>query len=394
MRGRLGLAVALLGVIAGLAFWRGGREEGAATVGEPPPPTPDAAAVAMPPPPLPPANELPEPVRRWLDANAYPPTSGPLTAAHEDLLRPNRRHERRRPVPDSLSDDPESVVSYLFTADRFYYTGADTVHASLRGWRGAETVALRVLSARAEPEGRGGVAGGGRELGFVWEDDRLVADLPLTRFPEHHGPILLTVHFEYEPGRRHEASIRVFNTPVRRIPARLTGEFREDVDPSRLRIEVGAEVDEAGFYRFDANLRDAAGDPVAFTSFKGELERGRGFVPLEVFGKVLRDVGTPGPWTLSEIRGYRFLEARYPDRERLPDSDLTWRTGVHDPARFSGDASVSEHHLRMVQLMLEDLERGIPLEAPSLPAPGERPGPRPPDDDAEVALPEARDPER
>ena len=113
-------------------------------------------------------------------------------------------------------------------------------------------------------------------------------------------------------------------------------------------------------------------------------------MPLEVWGKVLRDAGIPGPWTVSEIRGYRFLEGRYPDRELIPDAGVSWVTGRHTLADLSGDAFTSEHQQRMVQLMYEDLARGISLDVPGLPEPGERPGPRPPDDDAEVDLPEPR----
>ncbi len=385
-------AVAVLALALGLAWWRGGPEEGAAESVASPPPAPAAAPAASAagssaePPPLPPREALPEPIRRYLAANAYPATSGRLTGAHEDLLRPNRRHERRRPVPDSLSDDPSAVVSYLFSADRFFYSGDETVEAFLQVWRGAEPVAPRILSARAVAEGRDGPSKDARTLAFVWQGDRLVADLPLTRFPEHHGPILLTVRFEHEPGRSHEDSIRIFNTPVRRIPARFTGRLRDSLREGHLLVEVELRVEAAGFYRLDANLRDAGGAPVAFATFKGELERGTRFVPLEVWGRVLRDAGIPGPYTVSEVRGYRFLEGSYPDRELIPDAALRHVTGSHALADLSDEPFTSEHQETMVRLMLEDLERGISLDVPGLPAPGEAPGSRPPDDDAEVRL--------
>ncbi len=388
-------AVAVLALVLGLAWWRGGRGEGAAARVTSPPPAPEpvaAAAAGIPAAPLPPRDQLPEPIRRYLEANPYPPTSGRLTEAHQDLLRPNRRHERRRPVPDSLSDDPSGMTSYRFSADRFFYTGDETVRAILQVWRGTEPIEPRIVAASAVAEGRAGAVEGagrdGRPLAFVWERDRLVADLPLTRFPEHHGPILLTVRFEHEPGRFHEDSIRVFNTPVRRIPARFTGRFRDSLREGHLRVEVELAVEAAGFYRLDANLRSAAGAPVAFAIFKGDLERGTRFVPLEVWGGILRDAGVPGPYTVSEVRGYRFLDGHYPDRELIPDARSSWVTAGHRLADLSDEPFTSEHQRHMARLMLEDLERGISLDVPALPAPGVAPGPRPADDDAEVTLPE------
>ena len=100
------------------------------------------------------------------------------------------------------------------------------------------------------------------------------------------------------------------------------------------------------------------------------------------------DAGVPGPYRLSELRGYRFREAKYPDRERLPDEAPEYVTRGYSPGDFSAEPFVGDHHRRMVQLMLEDLDRGIALEAPPVPPPGEIPAPRAPDDDAEIELPE------
>jgi hypothetical protein len=210
----------------------------------------------------------------------------------------------------------------------------------------------------------------------------------MARFADHHGPILLRVVHEYARGRTHEETLRLFLTPNDRIPATLTGEVSDFTSAGSLVVEIGVDVQDPGFFRFDANLLGPSGEPVAFAVFKGELAAGRGAVPLEVYGKVLRDAGVHGPWTVSEIRGYRFLEAAYPDRERLPDSDLRHVTGDHPLDAFTDADHVDEHELHVVSLMLEDVERGIGLEVPGLPQPGEVPGPRPPDDDAELPAPQ------
>lgn len=352
----------------------------------PPTPPPPAAGAEAPPrarPLVPAPEELPEPIRRYLEAHPYPPTSGRLTRAHEDLLAPNRRHERFRPIPDSLDHDPDAIVEALFTADRFYYTGSEVVHASLRVRRAGEPVEVEVLEAEALAEGRSGPEGPSAPLHFRPAGDGLVAELDLSRFGDHFGPVLLRVRFDYGGKAPAGESLRIYTTPRTRIPAELTGEVGSRVVDGNLLLEAGVVVRTEGFYRFDANLYDARGEPVAFATFKGHLPRGPGVVPLEIYGKVLRDAGRPGPYTVAQLRGYRFLDGSWPDRERLPDHPGTWVTEAFPLEAFRDEPHMDEHKARMVALMLEDVARGIALDVPPLPAPGETPGPKPPDDDLE-----------
>jgi hypothetical protein len=347
-------------------------------------PPPDLAAAPAPPAPeLPPEEELPEPIRRYLEATPYPSTSGRLTSAHDDLLHPNERYERPRPIPETLGGDPGAVAFTLFTADRYFYQGDEVVHAWLEARRGGAPLLVRMLRASARAEGDAGPVGPAVALDFRWESDRLVTELPLSRFAEHHGPILLEVVYEWAPGATQEESLRLFHTPASRIPARFTDDFRESVSDGSLRLEVGIDVELPGFYRVDANLYDAAGRPVAFAVFKGELERGDASVPLEVYGKVLRDAGAPGPWTLRQVRGYRFLDGSFPDREIVPEHPGSWQTDAYSLDGFLDAPHVSDHERHVVQLMLDDLARGISVEFPALPEPG--PGAPPPPQDFEAA---------
>ncbi len=308
--------------------------------------------------------ELPLPIRRWLERTPYPASSGRLTDAHVDLLEPNRRSESERPIPDSLGS---GAVTTLFTADRYYYTGADDAEVTLKAWRGGEPVALDVREARMVPEGRAGPSGSSLQLPLRWEADGYRARVPMSSLGDHHGPVLVSVRYEYEPGREHHEELRFFVTPLSRIPARLTGEVSEALRAGSLELAVEVDVALPGFFRFDANLRNGAGEPVAFTSWKGELAAGRNDVPLEVYGKVLRDAGIQGPWTLSDVRAYRFLDGRFPDRERLPDGDLSYETKAWPLDGFTNDVHTSEHELRMVEIMKVDLERGLGLDMPAPP---------------------------
>lgn len=324
--------------------------------------------------------DLPEPIRRFLASTPYPPTSGRLTAAHEDLLRPNARHERHRPIPDTLTDDASTIVTWLFTADRWAYVGPDTVRAWLEVKRGDVPVEVQISSATATRESAAGLVGTPETLAFTREGDRLVAELPLARFADHFGPIVLAVRFEYEPGRFHEDQLRIQSTPQSHVPGAVA-ELGDRVSDGNLVLDVGAELRVGGFYRFDANVYDANGEPVAFAMWKGELDAGWQTIPLEVWGKVLRDAGIPGPYTIGEIRGYRFLDGQYPDREMLPPVDATHRTSAWPLEIFRDTEHLGEHELHMAELMLDDLEAGRALVEP--PAAADAVAPRGADDDAE-----------
>lgn len=372
------LSLALLAaLLVPLALGRcDGGPAAAPTVSAPPPPRP-SEPVALEQADAPPEAELPEPIQRYLGATRYPPTSGRLTADHVDLLLPNRRHERMRPLADTVGGDPADVVSAVLTADRYFYTDEDVAHLRLAAERGAAPLDVRVLEASAVREGRAGPEGAEEAILFRHRDGGLSADLPLARFAGHHGPVFVRVRFEYAPGRTREEDLRLFVTPTDLVPARFTGELRDSVRDGNLLLEVGIEIERAGFFRFDANLYDAAGQPLAFAIFKGALSTHDAWVPLEVFGKVLRDAGRPGPYVVGELRGYRFRDGEYPDRERMPDYDRRFATGPYPLEAFSDAVYASAHKQHMVELMQQDLANGLTLDVPPLPGAGAAPPPAP-----------------
>lgn len=353
----------------GIGWWwvraEGGRPAPPPVASAPPPPA--AAAARAPARPAQPAvdlADLPEPIRRFLEATPYPPTSGRLTRAHVDLLQPNRRHERHRPIPDTIGAEPQDQVTWLFTADRWAYVGPETVHVWLEVERGGAPMPVEIVAATAVREGRSGPVGDPVPLLFREERGRLAADLPLHLFADHHGSLLLSVAFEWAPGRVHEDALRIFSTPADRIPGRVSG-VRTSLHEGDLRIGVEVALERAGFYRIDANVYGADGEPVAFALFKGELEAGPQTVPLDVYGLVLRDAGVPGPYTVAEVRGYQFLDGQYPDHADLPGLPASTLTAAYPLEVFRDVPHVSAHELHMVDLMLDDLARGIPLAVPA-----------------------------
>jgi hypothetical protein len=283
------------------------------------------------------------------------------------------------------------VVRTLLTADRYYVEAGEPLRATLEAWRGRTPIPeeLVVESARFVREGRSGAEGEPAAVAFVRRAQQLEAELPLARFHDHHGPVRLDVRFRVgAEGQPVEDTLRFFHTPASRVPAVFTGELRDEVAAGSLRIEVGLDVRDPGFYRIDANLFGAGGTPVAFVSFKGELARGLRFAPLEVYGKVLRDAGAPGPWELRDLRGYRFVDGRFPDREQIPATPVRYTTGAWSLDAFTAEAWTSASKQRMIELLLEDAARGISLDVPPLPGQGgPRTAPDAPDEDFEPAPP-------
>lgn len=350
-----------------------------------PPPGGEEPVALAPPPPLPGEDDdLPEAERRYLEATVYPPSSGRLTRDHQALVEPNRRYEGQRPIRETFGDDPSQVVVYEFSAERFDLTGDDEVEAWLEVSRAGEPLEVRIVEAQLHREGRAGREGDPIEVDFVWRDGRWVSELPIDELSDHHGFVVLEARFEYAPGEGHEDALRFFVTPEDRIPAHFTDSFHDYVRDGALHVEVGLDVETAGFFRIDANFYDASGEPVAFAVWKGELDEGRRSPALEVFGKVLRDVGSAGPYTIGELRGYRFIDGGFPDRETIPKSDRSWTTGRYGLAEFSEDPWDSEHKRRMLELMAEDRAAGIEVDLPGLPGPdrAEPASPLPPGDPA------------
>ncbi|MCA9512553.1 MAG: hypothetical protein KC560_17735, partial [Myxococcales bacterium] len=299
-------------------------------------------------------------MRDYLARTVYPPDAGRLDQAG-DLLEANPRYEQFKRVPGSHGSVPD--VTFLWTADAFRYTSDEIVHARFEAKQGDAPALVRDLSGWARAEGRGGPEGDEVALHFRRAGAAHLADVDLSReFAEHHGFVVLGVRYTVADVAQQEERIRVFVTPADAIPAAFTGTFRDDVRDGSLVVEAGVEVYRPGFYRFDANLYGANGEPVAWAAFKGELSRRDGFVPLRFFGRVLRDVGAPGPYRLRQLRGYLFRDGEFPDRLHLRDYEGSYVTSASALDAFSEAEWDDAHRRRMVELMLQDEAAGIPID--------------------------------
>lgn len=367
----VGLSVTGVALVAGVGLivwglsWLAGRDShaGGAAPGVPPEPAPLVATIAD-------RETLPPSVRRYLVNTVYPPGTGRLTPAQADLVEPNRRFEGYRPIPETFSTDADEIVTVRLTCDHYYYEGDDPIPLSLEILRGNAPVEPLSLDAGATREGRAGLVGNRMPLRFLPEGAGYRAVLDPARFADHHGPIVVDTRIEYARGVFHDETLRLFLTPEGRIPARFSGEVDDAVVDGNLRIEVGIDVDQPGEYRIYANLYDGRGTPLAFSGFKGELDRGDDTAPIEFFGRLLRDLGARGPYRVGEIRGYRFIDGEYPDRERIPDLPGRHPTGDYRLTAFSPDEFMNAHKARMIELLMEDAARGIAIDPPPVPTPG------------------------
>ena len=311
----------------------------------------------------PPREELPPPVRAYLERSVYPPDSGRLDLSG-DALESNPRYERFKRVPGSHGSEPD--IEFLWTADAFRYASDEQVTARFEARQGEAPALVRQLEGWAQAEGRSASAGERVALTFRSDGTARVASLDLSEhFAEHHGFVVLGARYTVADVIQQTEEIRIFVTPALGIPAAFTGNFRDEVRDGSLWVETGIEVYEPGFYRIDAHLHGPAGEPIGWTSFKGDLGRSDGVVPLRFFGRVIRDVGIAGPYEVRALRGYRFRDGEFPDRVNLRDYEGVHRTRDHRLSAFSDDEWDDAHRRQMVELLLEDHAAGISIDVPS-----------------------------
>src|SRR5262249_23940281 len=143
-------------------------------------------------------------------------------------------------------------VSFLFTADRYFVIGDETLTATLEIWRKGKPLDAAITQAfptvvdpvrheeRAVP------------LAFTPSGTRLAsvfapASLRLAR----ESAIRLSVEFDYGDGRQ-RAHFDFQYTPTDGIPARFTGAFRDSLESGSLVIHAGIDVTTPGPYLIDA----------------------------------------------------------------------------------------------------------------------------------------------
>ncbi|HET9622460.1 MAG TPA: hypothetical protein VFP84_13900, partial [Kofleriaceae bacterium] len=289
-----------------------------------------------------------DPLTAYRKANIYPPTSRPLSKDQLDLLQPNKRHEAMRPT------DRDPNVRFLFTADRYFLVGDDTLTATLAVERDGKPLAVTLTQAYAsvvdpkthqEPRVDVAYAPGaapGAPLSTVFVPSKL----PLKR----QAAITMLVEFDYGTGKQ-VAHFDFQYTPSGGVPARFTGTFSDALDNGSLVIHAGVDVISPGHYVIDANLFDADDQPVAWTSFQGELAAGRQDAALLFFGKVIVDGNARGPFHIGQLRGAHYAPGMDPDLEQMPPYPGSFTTQAYTTAQFSDAEYDSPAKRKMIELL-------------------------------------------
>ena len=315
----------------------------------------------------------------------YPPTSRPLKRHMVGLMTPNRRYESFLPVGgpppgakenrfSKPADVPNPGLFYIVTADKYAVIGEDSITfilmASTRKALDAEKSPVKILSAELR-KGQSHISAK-RVMDIRFNDegmdgDRKAGDYTYSvqitpsktaALSDYHGRVQVYVKFEVN-GIQTESLVPFEFFPQKTIPATFTGNFEERVEDGSLVIYAELNVKRAGYYIVDANLFDSLEVPVAYTRFKGDLEGGRQKVRLLFFGKVIRDVAPESPFKLRNLRGYRLLEGKSPDREIIPwyTKEFTSKTyRILDD--FSDKEWTSPHKKKKIKFLEEEAKQG------------------------------------
>ncbi len=305
-----------------------------------------------------------DPLTFYKKANVYPPTSHPLTPDMQDLIAPNKRHEQ------PMVAESDSSVSYLFTADRYFVIGDQTLTAILDVRRGDKPIAFTVnkmFITVLDPVSH-------NEMPIpVAFDPKGTVIAPAKLALQRQAAIGVYVEFSYGTGIQ-RSHFDFQYTPTTGIPARFTGEFREAVVNGSLVIYAGMDVTTAGDYLVDCNLYDSADRPVAWTRFKESAGTGSQEAALLFFGKVLVDGGVPGPYHIGELRGARYDPTKDPDLEQIPPYGGTYTTQPYPLSAFSSAEWDSPEKQRMLQFLSQQKAAGI-MQGGATPADPGTPGP-------------------
>jgi hypothetical protein len=105
------------------------------------------------------------------------------------------------------------------------------------------------------------------------------------------------------------------------VPATWTGAARDVLREGSLDFLLAADVLQPGRYVITGRVDDATGKPLALVTFNDELRAGTQQVPLQVYGRLVRDARPAFPLTLHDVEGFLLKPDAYPDRAAMPALD-------------------------------------------------------------------------
>ena len=105
------------------------------------------------------------------------------------------------------------------------------------------------------------------------------------------------------------------------VPATWAGPVRDVLQDGSLDFVLAANVAQPGRYVITGRVDDATGKPLALVTFNNELGAGAQQVPLQVYGRLVRDAKPVFPLVLHDVEGFLLRPDAYPDRALMPARD-------------------------------------------------------------------------
>jgi hypothetical protein len=105
------------------------------------------------------------------------------------------------------------------------------------------------------------------------------------------------------------------------VPATWAGPVRDTLQDGSLAFVVAVDVNQPGRYVITGRVDDASGKPLALVTFNDELGAGARQVPLQVYGRLVRDQKPAFPLVLHDLGGFLLKPDAYPDRALMPARD-------------------------------------------------------------------------
>ena len=105
------------------------------------------------------------------------------------------------------------------------------------------------------------------------------------------------------------------------VPATWAGPVRDTLQDGSLDFVLAVDVAQPGRYVVTGRVDDANGKPLALVTFNSELGAGAQQVPLQVYGRLVRDQKPAFPLVLHDVEGFLLRPDAYPDRALMPARD-------------------------------------------------------------------------
>ncbi|MCP5057666.1 MAG: hypothetical protein GY937_13220 [bacterium] len=277
----------------------------------------------------------------------FPPWSRPLPGGQDPI-----REARAVDPGHSLPRDLEPGLILRPAATGFVTPEPVVIHATLHN-------AGRAISPRAlrgeirDPQGTFVAA-------LVFADDGKAADARAgdldftasvspgaTAQTSMRGAYLVSVTATTEEGELRSATTGfLYSAPK----ASLTGRYRDAIVEGNLVVDVEIEVAEASRFHLEATLANAAGAPFAWSQYAQSLEPGVHWLPLTVYGLVMREGRHDGPYLL---RSLSLTTVDGLPNQKSPLATDAHRTRAYESLDFHGDPFEDPALLRSAE-SLED----------------------------------------